>query len=101
MVIDADALNIIASEPNLLTRLPESTVLTPHPKEFTRLIAHLNLETSTEDTRTQAQLTLAQKYNVTVVLKGAHTRIAPARWTHIHQHHRQRGMAKGGGGDTH
>ena len=100
MVIDADALNIMASEPNLLTRLPENTVLTPHPKEFTRLIAHLNLETSTEDTRTQAQLTLAQKYNVTVVLKGAHTRIALPDGRTFTNTTGNAGMAKGGSGDT-
>ena len=100
MVIDADALNIIASEPNLLTRLPENTVLTPHPKEFERLVKHLNLEIPTDDARAQAQMILAQTYNVIVVLKGAHTRIALPNGATYTNTTGNAGMAKGGSGDT-
>lgn len=100
MVVDADALNIMASEPDLLTRLPANTILTPHPKEFERLVAHLSLETPTDDARAQAQLTLAQTYNVIVVLKGANTCIAlPDGRTFINTTGNP-GMAKGGSGDT-
>ena len=100
MVVDADALNIMASEPDLLSRLPANTILTPHPKEFERLVAHLNLDTPTDDARAQAQLTLAQTYNVIVVLKGANTCIAlPDGRTFINTTGNP-GMAKGGSGDT-
>ena len=34
LVIDADALNMMAKEKQLLKKLPKNTVLTPHPKEF-------------------------------------------------------------------
>ncbi|MBS1175300.1 MAG: nnr [Burkholderiaceae bacterium] len=99
-VIDADALNIMASEPDLLTRLPANTILTPHPKEFERLVTHLNLESLTEDTRVQAQLTLAQTYNLIIVLKGANTCIAlPDGHTFINTTGNA-GMAKGGSGDA-
>jgi NAD(P)H-hydrate epimerase len=37
IVIDADALNILAEHQDLLTLLPENSVLTPHMKEFDRL----------------------------------------------------------------
>ena len=36
-VFDADALNILAKDPDLLKKLPENSILTPHPKEFDRL----------------------------------------------------------------
>ena len=36
-VLDADALNIIAAQKNLLYAIPAGSILTPHPKEFERL----------------------------------------------------------------
>ena len=100
MVMDADALNIIANEPDLLTQLPAHTILTPHPKEFERLVKHLNLEIPTDDARAQAQMILAQTYNVIVVLKGAHTRIALPNGATYTNTTGNAGMAKGGSGDT-
>ncbi|HEY1054851.1 MAG TPA: NAD(P)H-hydrate epimerase, partial [Emticicia sp.] len=38
IVIDADALNIIAADNERLKTIPEGAILTPHPKEFQRLI---------------------------------------------------------------
>ena len=100
MVMDADALNVIASEPDLLTQLPAHTILTPHPKEFERLVKHLNLDTPTDDARAQAQMILAQTYNVIVVLKGARTRIALPNGATYTNTTGNAGMAKGGSGDT-
>ena len=100
MVMDADALNIMANEPDLLTQLPAHTILTPHPKEFERLVKHLNLEIPTDDARAQAQMILAQTYNVIVVLKGAHTRIALPNGATYTNTTGNAGMAKGGSGDT-
>ena len=37
-VIDADALNLVASSEDLQRALPKNTILTPHPKELERLI---------------------------------------------------------------
>ena len=37
LVLDADALNILADHPSLFASLPEKTILTPHVKEFDRL----------------------------------------------------------------
>ena len=37
MVIDADALNLLAKEADMLKRIPKGSVLTPHLKEFDRL----------------------------------------------------------------
>lgn len=38
LVVDADALNILAQNPTWITLLPPESVLTPHPKELERLI---------------------------------------------------------------
>ena len=38
VVIDADAINLIAEHPKLRTHLPKNSILTPHPKEFERLV---------------------------------------------------------------
>ena len=37
VVLDADALNLIASNKDLLNRIPPRSILTPHPKEFDRI----------------------------------------------------------------
>ena len=100
LILDADALNIIASEPDLFAFLPPKTILTPHPKEFERLVAHLSLDTKTDEQRHQAQLRLAQRYNLIVVLKGAHTCTALPDGRSYYNTTGNPGMAKGGSGDA-
>ena len=100
LVLDADALNILASEPDLFESLPANTVLTPHPKEFERLVAHLALDTATDERRLRAQLILAQKYRVIIVLKGAHTCTALPDGRSFYNSSGNAGMAKGGSGDA-
>ena len=100
LILDADALNILASEPDLFKLLPPNTILTPHPKEFERLVAHLSLDTTTDAQRHQAQLTLAQHYNIIVVLKGAYTCTALPDGRSFYNTTGNPGMAKGGSGDA-
>lgn len=71
LVLDADALNLIA-EYQLLSLLPPDSILTPHPKEFERLVG----STANHFERLQALLDFAKQHRVYVVLKGAHTAIA-------------------------
>ena len=72
LVLDADALNLIAQRPDLRGMLhtrKAATVFTPHPGEAARLLA-----CKTEDIqadRAGAALALAAKLNGSVVLKGA------------------------------
>ena len=77
LVLDADALNAIASDPSLqalLTKRTAPTVLTPHPLEAARL---LNLPTSAiQADRLAAVQALADRYVCTVVLKGSGTVVA-------------------------
>lgn len=72
LVIDADALNILAKNKTLLKQLPENSVMTPHPAEFERLVGAWK-----NDYEKLAKLrAFAKKYRVIVILKGAYTAIA-------------------------
>lgn len=76
LVLDAEALNMIAADPSLLAARPDgvTTVLTPHPGEIRRLQRALNLK---EDaSRIEQAASLAQAANAIVVLKCAKTVIA-------------------------
>ncbi|MBK7127470.1 MAG: NAD(P)H-hydrate dehydratase [Dehalococcoidia bacterium] len=76
VVIDADALNALASLPDGPGRVPPNAVLTPHPGELARL-----MQTTVADVQSR-RLAIAgeaaAKYGCTVVLKGAHSVIATA-----------------------
>lgn len=72
LLIDADGLNILAKNKNLLEHLPENTVLTPHPKEFERLVG----KWKNDYQKLRKLLKFSAKYKVVVVLKGAYTATA-------------------------
>jgi hydroxyethylthiazole kinase-like uncharacterized protein yjeF len=77
MVLDADALNLVAHSPALAQRLHQrgaSSVLTPHPAEAARLLGKTTVEVQAD--RVQAACTLAQRFQAVVVLKGAGSLIA-------------------------
>src|SRR5690606_37137463 len=38
LVIDADGINLLSHNPDLIKKLPENTIITPHEKELERLI---------------------------------------------------------------
>lgn len=70
---DADALNLLAQQPHLRPQT-NNWLLTPHPGEAARL---LNCSTAqVQSQRVQAALALTQRYQATVILKGAHSLIA-------------------------
>lgn len=96
VVLDADALNLLAENPALLERLPEQTVLTPHPKEFARLFG----ETADSVERLQLLRDSAEKYRCTIVLKDAITAIAVPDGTVYFNTNGNPGMATGGSGDV-
>lgn len=97
MVIDADALNLISENPELLSLVPHHSILTPHPKEFQRLLG----KTWDNDFQKIEELrNFSQKHNVIVCLKGAHTAIAlPDGSVHFNSTGNP-GMATGGSGDV-
>jgi hydroxyethylthiazole kinase-like uncharacterized protein yjeF len=69
LVIDADALNLIAAH-KLLPKIPADTVITPHPGEFDRLAGKKHA--SFQD-RAQAARDFAEKHHLSLLLKGAPT----------------------------
>ncbi len=69
LVIDADGLNLLAKNKDLLKKLPSRTVLTPHPKELERLIG-----TWKDDfDKLKKAKVFSKKYDLILVIKGAHT----------------------------
>ena len=95
LVIDADALNIISINQNLLTKIPKDTILTPHPKEFDRLFgAHKN-----SDERIKTAIKKAEQLNIVIVLKGHKTLITYAGEVFFNTTGNA-GLAKGGSGDA-
>ena len=96
VVIDADAINILGINKNLLHLLPVNAIITPHPKEFERI----TMKAKNDFHRLELQIEFAKKYKVIVVLKGAHTSIACADGTVYFNNTGNPGMAKGGTGDA-
>ncbi|MBK8947661.1 MAG: NAD(P)H-hydrate dehydratase [Flavobacteriales bacterium] len=96
LVLDADALNILAGSPDLLELLPPGSVLTPHPGEADRLFGPAM---DTRD-RIAKSSSFAQKRRGVVVLKGANTAICLADGRVLYNATGNVGMAKGGTGDV-
>ncbi len=96
LVLDADALNILASNPGSLEKLPANTILTPHPGEFRRLFG----EVGGDWQRLELARLKAVEYGIIIVLKGAHTAIIlPTGAVHFNTTGNP-GMASGGSGDV-
>ena len=96
MVLDADALNIIARSRYLLEYIPAGSVLTPHPGELKRLVG----QTDDWDNMIQKAKALAADNGITVVVKGAPTvTISPAGRMYVNTTGNP-GMATGGSGDV-
>lgn len=95
-VIDADALTILANEPVLLELLHEGCILTPHPKEFERLVGFC---VNSQD-RLERAIHFAQMYGCQLVLKDAVTAIVNPKGKVSFNSTGNPGMAKGGSGDV-
>jgi len=96
MVLDADALTLMAGEPALLRAVPSGSILTPHPGELRRLIGTWE-EEEEKIARTTA---LAAELQSVVVVKGAHTMICFPSGEVWFNSTGTPGMAKGGSGDV-
>ncbi|MCI4667415.1 MAG: NAD(P)H-hydrate dehydratase [Bacteroidia bacterium] len=96
LIMDADALNILAANDDMWTLLPDSTIITPHPGEMRRLTGLENIQ----DRRLEVAERLAQDKGVIVVLKGAGTIVAsPDGHTYVNGSGNP-GMATAGSGDV-
>jgi hydroxyethylthiazole kinase-like uncharacterized protein yjeF len=97
MVLDADALNMLARSPEAMARVPAGTILTPHPKEFDRMLG--SACTSGYERLREAR-GMARSSGTIVVLKGAHTAVCLPDGHACFNSTGNNGMAKGGSGDA-
>ncbi len=96
VVLDADALNILSTQKDLLKLIPAGSILTPHPREFERLFG----ESANDFDRIQLASQKAKELNSIIVLKGHHTFISTADARGFFNSTGNAGMAKGGSGDV-
>jgi hydroxyethylthiazole kinase-like uncharacterized protein yjeF len=96
LIIDADGLNILSMYPELQDQLPQNTVLTPHHREFTRLVGKTWNNESELDS-------IARQYSsdkrIILVLKSNQTKIYTPDGHVFLNSTGNAGLAKGGSGD--
>lgn len=104
LVLDADALNLLATHPELRLALQErsgqgqSTILTPHEAEAGRLLGcHYS---AVHNNRLHAAQQLAEKYQATIVLKGCGSIIAAPQGEVFINPTGTPALATGGSGDV-
>ena len=96
LVLDADALNIISRSDDLLDKVPQGSILTPHIKEFDRLFG----ASATSQERYDKQREFSKSHKIIIVLKDAHTCISDTDGNLYFNTSGNPGMATGGSGDV-
>lgn len=96
-VLDADALNVLASHRAWMQQLPEGLILTPHPKELERLIGTSPSDDFERLTRARE---LAQQLRAYVLLKGHNSALCMPNGQIIFNSTGNAGMATAGSGDV-
>jgi hydroxyethylthiazole kinase-like uncharacterized protein yjeF len=101
LVVDADALNLIAGDPALQQQLATRTapaILTPHPLEAARLLGIGASEVQSD--RIRAASEVARRYRAIALLKGAGTVIAEATGSYAINPTGSPALATAGTGDV-
>ncbi|HEY2882589.1 MAG TPA: NAD(P)H-hydrate dehydratase [Pirellulales bacterium] len=96
MVVDADALNALATQPDLFARHAGPRVVTPHPGEFARLSGIAKLDPAQREDRARD---FAIRGKFIVVLKGHRTVVTDGHELYVNETGNP-GMATGGCGDV-
>lgn len=96
IVVDADGLNLLARNPDLLPLIPKNSVLTPHIGEFTRLVGEANNHLE----RLELGKRFAMDNELILVLKGANTVISLPDGRQVVNSSGNKYMATGGSGDV-
>lgn len=96
VVLDADALNILAANREMLKLVPSHSILTPHLGELKRLVGEWS---DAEDMYSKAN-NLAKQLHSIVVVKGPNTAICNEGADIVFNSTGNAGMAKGGSGDV-
>ncbi len=95
LLIDADGINILAENQELLKYLPEKSILTPHPGELKRLLG----EWEDDFDKLEKAKAFSFKYKVILVIKGAYTITIADKNLYVNSTGNP-GMATAGSGDT-
>lgn len=98
LIIDADGLNCLATDPAMLREARVPVILTPHPGEMARLVKTSNAEVQSQ--RLDVARTFAQQHRCHLVLKGSRTVIAAPDGKAWINSTGNPGMASGGMGDV-
>ncbi len=98
VVVDADGLNLLASQVEVLSKAKAPLILTPHPGEMARLTGSSTKEI--QENRLELARGFATEHKVVVVLKGAGTITASPGGTCYLNPTGTPGMASGGSGDV-
>lgn len=96
LLLDADAINLLADSKVLKASLPANTILTPHPGEFDRLCG----KSDSHMERIEKALLFCKKYRCIMVLKGAHTAVISQDGNVSFNSTGNPGMATAGSGDV-
>lgn len=96
MVIDADALNVMAENKALISQIPVGSVITPHPKEFERLFG----KSVNDFERLSLAEAKSKELNICIVLKGHYSFICTPEGKSYFNSTGNAGMATGGSGDV-
>ena len=96
LVIDADAINIIAKHKELISQIPKNSILTPHIKEFERLVG--KCRNSIE--RFEKQIQFSKSHKCIIVLKNAFTTVSTPIGDIFFNTSGNAGMATAGSGDV-
>lgn len=98
MVLDADGINALSRDIDIVQSGNAPRLLTPHPGEMARLTGQTPHADCTQ--RIRSAKDFAKKYGVTLVLKGANTVVAPPRGERVYLNTSGNpGLATGGSGD--
>lgn len=96
LVIDADALNILAAYPDMQRLIPPQSVLTPHIGELKRLVG----EWKDEEEKYRKAIEFAGRLGCVVIVKGPNSAVCNGGRELVFNSTGNSGMAKGGSGDV-
>jgi NAD(P)H-hydrate epimerase len=96
MIFDADAINILSENPELMSKVVKDSIFTPHQKEFERLMQGANLDPMAET----SQREFTERYGAIVIKKGFPNTITIPNHSDVIIKVGNPGMATGGSGDV-
>jgi len=97
LLLDADGLNAIAGEPQILLDHTAPLIVTPHPGEMARLVAKSTEKV--QEKRVEIASNFARAFKCVTVLKGYQTVVTDGRRTYVNETGNS-GMATAGSGDV-